>query len=352
MDQAYHAIGENGPFQKITILIVSLGALLATIYPLSYSYLTKLPSFFCHDNSSPNSTIYECKCTKDLCNSNIEMVKNPKKSVINWAYDFDLYCSRDYYNDIISSSFFIGAIIGSTTLATLPDKYGRQKIFQILLCLSCFLHFNMFLIQGPFHMIIIFFFGGFFSFVYGMCFCIVSEYLPSSISGTVMGIVNALYPSGGIIIGVFFMYINQWRMLYFLLFILHLGITYLTLRYFTESPIWLNAKGRKDECIQTLEKIAILNGQIPSWEDYQKSNLDLLREDSDINKKDKNHKNILFEITDQELLNRTGGVVQGMSGSPIIQGDYIIGAVTHVVVDNPTKGYGIFITSMLEEGEN
>lgn len=71
-----------------------------------------------------------------------------------------------------------------------------------------------------------------------------------------------------------------------------------------------------------------------------------------INKKDKNHKNILFEITDQELLNRTGGVVQGMSGSPIIQGDYIIGAVTHVVVDNPTKGYGIFITSMLEEGEN
>jgi len=41
-----------------------------------------------------------------------------------------------------------------------------------------------------------------------------------------------------------------------------------------------------------------------------------------------------------------------MSGSPIIQGDYIIGAVTHVVVDNPHKGYGIFITNMLEESEN
>lgn len=71
-----------------------------------------------------------------------------------------------------------------------------------------------------------------------------------------------------------------------------------------------------------------------------------------INKNAKDNKNILFEITDKELLEKTGGVVQGMSGSPIIQGDYIIGAVTHVVVDNPTRGYGIFITNMLEEGEN
>lgn len=71
-----------------------------------------------------------------------------------------------------------------------------------------------------------------------------------------------------------------------------------------------------------------------------------------IDQKTKENKNILFEVTDEELLRQTGGIVQGMSGSPIIQGDYIIGAVTHVVVDDPTKGYGIFITDMLEEGEN
>lgn len=63
-------------------------------------------------------------------------------------------------------------------------------------------------------------------------------------------------------------------------------------------------------------------------------------------------KNILFEITDDELIKTTGGIVQGMSGSPIIQEEYIIGAITHVVVDNPIKGYGIFITNMLEEAEN
>lgn len=63
-------------------------------------------------------------------------------------------------------------------------------------------------------------------------------------------------------------------------------------------------------------------------------------------------KNISFSITDQALLNQTGGIVQGMSGSPIIQDDKIIGAVTHVVLDDPTRGYGIFIRNMLEEAEN
>ncbi|MDD4282971.1 MAG: SpoIVB peptidase [Bacilli bacterium] len=63
-------------------------------------------------------------------------------------------------------------------------------------------------------------------------------------------------------------------------------------------------------------------------------------------------KNISFEITDGKLIKTTGGIVQGMSGSPIIQDEYIVGAITHVVIDNPTRGYGIFITNMLEEAEN
>lgn len=70
------------------------------------------------------------------------------------------------------------------------------------------------------------------------------------------------------------------------------------------------------------------------------------------NKQDQKTKNILFEVTDSILLEKSGGIVQGMSGSTIIQGEYIVGAVTHVVVDNPIKGYGILITNMLEEAEN
>ena len=62
-------------------------------------------------------------------------------------------------------------------------------------------------------------------------------------------------------------------------------------------------------------------------------------------------KNILFEITDQRLLDKAGGIVQGMSGSPIIQNNKLIGVVNYVIVNDTNKGYGIFITTMLEEGD-
>lgn len=71
-----------------------------------------------------------------------------------------------------------------------------------------------------------------------------------------------------------------------------------------------------------------------------------------INKsKIKTSKSINFKIEDDELVNKTGGIIQGMSGSPIIQNNKVIGAVTHVVVSSPMEGYGVFIRTMLEEGE-
>lgn len=63
-------------------------------------------------------------------------------------------------------------------------------------------------------------------------------------------------------------------------------------------------------------------------------------------------KNILFEITDKNLINKTGGVIKGMSGSPIVQNNKIVGAVTHAIQTKSNMGYGIFITTMLEEGDS
>ena len=60
-------------------------------------------------------------------------------------------------------------------------------------------------------------------------------------------------------------------------------------------------------------------------------------------------KSMVLKVTDEELLQESGGIVQGMSGSPIIQDDRIVGAVTHVFVNDPQRGYGIFIEWMLEE---
>lgn len=72
----------------------------------------------------------------------------------------------------------------------------------------------------------------------------------------------------------------------------------------------------------------------------------------EITEVNQNHDNvnrgIVLEITDSRLLEKTGGIIQGMSGAPIIQNGRLAGAVTHVLVQDSTKGYGIFIENMLE----
>ena len=68
---------------------------------------------------------------------------------------------------------------------------------------------------------------------------------------------------------------------------------------------------------------------------------------SKIDRKSTDNKSFIITVTDKALKERTGGIIQGMSGSPIVQNGKLVGAVTHVLVADPTKGYGIFIENML-----
>lgn len=81
-----------------------------------------------------------------------------------------------------------------------------------------------------------------------------------------------------------------------------------------------------------------INGEM---RDYRIAIEEVKRNASDVNK------GMILRVTDPELLALTGGIIQGMSGSPIIQNGKLIGAVTHVFVNDPTKGYGIFVEEML-----
>ena len=60
-------------------------------------------------------------------------------------------------------------------------------------------------------------------------------------------------------------------------------------------------------------------------------------------------KGMKIRITDPDLINSTGGIIQGMSGSPIIQNGYLVGALSHVVISSPTLGYAVFAEWMFEE---
>jgi len=70
---------------------------------------------------------------------------------------------------------------------------------------------------------------------------------------------------------------------------------------------------------------------------------------SDIHRDSHSNKCFTVKVTDTDLINKTGGIIQGMSGSPIIQNGKLVGAVTHVLINDPTCGYGIFIENMLDQ---
>ena len=67
------------------------------------------------------------------------------------------------------------------------------------------------------------------------------------------------------------------------------------------------------------------------------------------NNNNTDNKSMVIKVTDKELLEKTGGIIQGMSGSPIMQNGKIIGVLTHVLVSNPTVGYGVFADLMVEK---
>ncbi len=68
-----------------------------------------------------------------------------------------------------------------------------------------------------------------------------------------------------------------------------------------------------------------------------------------VDKHNKENKNYVIKVTDNDLIEQTGGIVQGMSGSPIVQNEKLVGAVTHVFLNDPTRGYGIDIETMIRE---
>ena len=83
--------------------------------------------------------------------------------------------------------------------------------------------------------------------------------------------------------------------------------------------------------------VCTVNGETESYE----------AEIRKIDRHNRDHKNFVLQITDERLLAKTNGILQGMSGSPILQDGRLVGAVTHVLVANPAEGYGIFLENML-----
>ena len=122
----------------------------------------------------------------------------------------------------------------------------------------------------------------------------------------------------------------------------HLGIYAYPFKDITTDILIQTAFKQETERGQA-QILSTINGTTPKFYDCE-----IIK----INSYNNETKNFIIEITDEELLSKTGGIVQGMSGSPILQNGKLIGAVTHVLVDDPTKGYAIFAENMLETAKS
>ena len=288
MEECIVAAGDRGKYQKkITIIAISLGSL-PFILSISYAYLTKMPKFLCKDENGQ----FTIPCEYDretFCSSEkkIEFIKDKKNSVDNFTYAFDLYCSKEFFIPIFSTLFFFGGLIGSVIFAPIPDKYGRKTIFQIIQILSLFLMFNILFAVGPWHLVFVFFFSGLATYGFGMSSLIVAEYLPRNISNIIMSIENGSFPLAGIVIGIFFCLINKKQILFIITLLIQIVTTYLTLKYFKESPIWLFSMKLKERFVQTMREISLINEREAQFEDWYKNNRDYLNKIMAKNSKDK-----------------------------------------------------------------
>lgn len=128
-----------------------------------------------------------------------------------------------------------------------------------------------------------------------------------------------------------------------------LGFVYLN------SPVGLVGKFDNLECIPQKTKMALGEASLGNAQIYTTINgyspasysISIIKIDNNA----KNNKNLVIKITDEKLIKYSGGIVQGMSGSPIIQNGKIVGAVTHVFLNDSTRGFGININKMAKEIE-
>ena len=308
MEKIFEVIGLEGAYQKILFQINLFTGVLTCIYLLQIPYLTKHPSFYVQKLKSevPN-TIYEMEYSPELCNMTLYSIsKNPKKSIINWSYTFYLYCERESYNTILTSIIFIGGILGSLFILPLPDKYGRA-ILKYIALVSLILHLNLLCIVGPIHIIFINFMGGMISQIFPIGYALFIEFFPKNKNGILVGILNAVYSLTGVLFCLFFLFANNWRLLFLITSVIHSYYTYITIKYFIESPRWLHSIGNEEGCISAITEVAFFNDRIQQWNDFQKNNPDIINKlgttflekegEKNINNKNNNNKTYnLFHI--------------------------------------------------------
>ena len=279
MQEVNKLIFSKWKYKYYITIIASFTNLLFCIFSLLPPYLLKKPNLLITEINNPNKNNPKSVAFKnEYCDSSKYIIKkDPINSLHNLAYKYDLYCSRkkDYYSAGLVMSLFLGATLGNIIFETFPDKYGREKIYKILSVVEIFLLLNLIFDFGIIHLIIIMFFIGINLYLFPLMYVVVEEFVIEDL-GIIIGIVNAIYPLGGILVAIWFMTINNLTILFWIIFISLIIFNYFLLKYYYESPRWLHSKCKKEECLQVLTNVAKFNDIEEEWNLYQKNNPEII----------------------------------------------------------------------------
>lgn len=259
MDIAFEAVGSQGKFQRMLLLLAFLVTFLVNMSSSLLPLLAKKPDFLCKEKNTEKNSYKEC-LENDLCkNEFFKYEKNEATSFKNWAYDFELYCEKSYISPVISSFYFFGGIIGSVFLSPLPDKYGRKEIFNIILIALFVLQLNVFFAINEWHLLLTNFLLGITSYAFSLCVLLITELFDRENAATMISFVAATYPLSGIIGTLFLTCFNNWRALFFVMSAVAFLCVLIGRKYLQESPRWLNSKNRFVETLAVFKEIARIN---------------------------------------------------------------------------------------------
>lgn len=259
MEIAFEAVGSNGKFQKIIAITIILITPMCLLIGIAFPLLTKEPGFFCKEKSS-NSKEFEICLKENFCKNNFLYEINPKETLFNWSYSFNLYCNKAYLTRVYGTTFFIGGMFGAIFLSPYPDKYGRKEIYKNLSLMIFILHAITLFSFNEWQLLITVFLLGTTSFAYSMSSSIITEYMDRNYAGLIMTLNNVNFPVTGIFAALFFTYVNNWRIMFLFTSSLSLMNYYLISKYLIESPRWLNSKNKFMETLDAFKKIAEING--------------------------------------------------------------------------------------------
>jgi len=294
MDLALESTNQRSRYQIYLILIVIFLPFSTYIIAAGYPYLTNVPVMNCQLKNKPNAPYEKCNMEefcKDESKYNIKY--DYQKSVDNYSLKYNLYCSRGKLCPFLNSSFFFGAVIGVVICANYPDKIGRLPVLKFLMVINIIAQINYLFSINFYHILLVAFFSGFATYCNSVLSLMIVETMDPIWSGLTMSARSASYGLVGIVLGFYFMIVNNLMFLLLLNVVISVLGFWLVMKYFVESPRWLNSQNRLDEAIEAMRQMAIINNSKEPFEEFIEVNKEILQESKNEIKTIKHQYNII-----------------------------------------------------------